>query len=148
VKAGWSVEDQNVEPDGGFIEIPHTADRAITVRAATLPGLFATAAGGMFSLMADLDRLHPRCSRSVGVEALDLEMLLVEWLNELLFLREVHEEIYCRFEVSDLQPGSLEAVVWGEPGLPTKAGIKAATYHDLEIRQESEFWQATIVFDV
>jgi len=146
VKAEGRAEDDT--PNGSFVEILHTADRAIQVRAASLLALFAAAARGMFSLMTDLERVRPCLSRTVQMEGLDLEVLLVEWLNELLFLHETHGELYCRFEVLDLQSDSLKARAWGEPGLPTKAEIKAATYHNLEIREEGGLWLATIVFDV
>ncbi|MGQ9585299.1 MAG: archease [Anaerolineae bacterium] len=146
--AGQGSEGRAALPEGEFMELPHTADRAIWVRAATLEGLFVAAARGMFSLMADLAGLRPQVSRPVQVEGLDLEMLLVEWLNELLFLHEKHGELYCRFDLSEVRPGSLAATVWGELGQPTGAKVKAATYHELEVRQEDGFWQATVVFDV
>jgi len=136
------------DPEGTFVELPHTADRAIAVEAGSLPGLFAAAARGMFSLMADLERIQPRQPRPVHVEGLDLEVLLVGWLSELLYLHEAYRELYARFEVVRLEAGRLEAVAWGEPGLPTKAKVKAATYHNLSIRQEGGLWRATIVFDV
>lgn len=135
-------------PEGTFVELPHTADRAIAVEAGSLPGLFAAAARGMFHLMADLECIQPRQRRPVHVEGLDLEVLLVGWLNELLYLHEAHQELYARFDVVRLEAGNLEAVAWGEPGLPTKAKVKAATYHNLSIRQEGSLWRATIVFDV
>ncbi|MGQ9592975.1 MAG: archease [Anaerolineae bacterium] len=136
------------EPEGAFVELPHTADRAIAVEARSLPGLFAAAARGMFSLMADLERIRPRQPRPVQVEGSDLEVLLVGWLNELLYLHEAHQELYARFDVVRLEGGRVEAVAWGEPGLPTKAKVKAATYHNLSVRQEGGLWRATLVFDV
>lgn len=136
------------EPEGAFVELPHTADRAIAVEARSLPGLFAAAARGMFSLMADLERIRPRQPRPVQAEGSDLEVLLVGWLNELLYLHEAHQELYARFDVARLESGRVEAVAWGEPGLPTKAKVKAATYHNLSVRQEGGLWRVTIVFDV
>ncbi|NLE76562.1 MAG: archease, partial [Chloroflexi bacterium] len=77
-----------MEAEGWFEETAHTADLALRLQAATLPGLFAAAARGMFSLMADLTPVQPRVKRALEVTGLDAEMLLVEWLNELLYLHE------------------------------------------------------------
>ncbi|MBC7222701.1 MAG: archease [Anaerolineae bacterium] len=141
-------QDEDLSLQGTFVELPHTADRALAVEAESLPALFAAAARGMFHLMADLEAIPPRQARPVYVEGPDLEVLLVEWLNELLYLHEAHQELYSRFDVARLEDGVLEATARGAPGVPTKAKIKAATYHDLSVRQDEGRWRATIVFDV
>jgi len=68
-----------------YQEVEHTADRALHVWGRTLPDLFAGAARGMYSLMADLNGLAATERREVQLEAWDQESLLVDWLNELLF---------------------------------------------------------------
>ena len=98
--------------------------------------------------MTDLSQVQLERSRRVKVGALDLEMLLVEWLNELLFLHESQGELYNQFDILELESGMVVGDVWGQAGQTTGASIKAATYHDLTVRQEKGIWQATIVFDV
>ena len=134
--------------EGEFEELSHTADLSIRVRGVSLADLFVVAARGMFSLMVDPKTIAPRVARPVSVEALDWEMLLVEWLNELLFLYEQEGMLFSRFTVKSLQRTSLSAVVWGVSAEPTRSEIKAATYHGLRIVRERGWWRADVVFDV
>jgi SHS2 domain-containing protein len=130
-----------------FEELEHTADLALKVHGHSLEEIFANAARGMFSLMADLDDLALSVSREVHLEAPDRESLLVDWLNELLYLHEVEEEIYSRFEIETLST-TLSATVWGTKMEASKLTVKAATFHDLEIRETEDGYLTTIVFDV
>lgn len=131
-----------------FEEIEHTADLAIRVYGRDLKELFANAAYGMFSLMADLESLTPTTSRQVQLEASDYEALLVDWLNELLYLHEVEDEVYIRFEVSVLTPTELRATIAGAGSEASKIAIKAATFHDLVVVEIRTGYTATVVFDV
>ncbi|HDN80483.1 MAG: hypothetical protein DRI61_02740 [Chloroflexi bacterium] len=130
-----------------FEEIDHTADRAIKVYGATLEDIFANAAYGMFSIMAELEDVKPEVTREVEVNAYDIESLLVEWLNELLFLHETEGELYRDFEVYHLDENTVKARVRGGKGHPTRAKVKAATYHDLELKNLGKGYEAIIVFD-
>ena len=130
-----------------FEELEHTADRAIKVYGATLKDVFANAAYGMFSIMADLEEVPARVTREVEVSAYDVESLLVEWLNELLYQHETHGELYRDFEILHLDETSIRARVRGDKGEPTRAKVKAATYHDLEIKNVGKGYEAVVVFD-
>jgi SHS2 domain-containing protein len=131
-----------------FEEIEHTADVALRVHGHNLKEVFVNAACGLFSLMADLEGLSPSVSREVHLEALDRESLLVDWLNELLYLHEVEEEIYTRCEIEALSSTALSAIVWGAKMTASKLTVKAATFHDLEIRETEDGYIATVVFDI
>jgi len=135
-------------PSFRFEEVEHTADLALKVHGHSLKEVFANAAYGLFSLMADLDNLSPIFSRKVHLGAPDRESLLVDWLNELLYLHEVEEEIYIRFEIEALSSTALSAMVWGAKMTASKLTVKAATFHDLEIRETEDGYLATVVFDV
>ncbi len=131
-----------------FEELEHTADLALRVYGRDLKELFANAAYGMFYLMADLPALEPTTSHEVHLEAFDCETLLVDWLNELLYLHETEGEIYNRFQLKTLSPTHLTASVAGGEGEARKATIKAATFHDLAIEETEDGYVATIVFDI
>jgi SHS2 domain-containing protein len=137
-----------------YHEVEHTADRALWVWGRTPANLFAGAAEGMYRLMADVDGLVATDWRQVRLEALDQEGLLVDWLNELLFLTETEGLVFVAFVVEALEdtgaaPGaSLVAQVGGVPGSVTKAQIKAATFHNLALAQENDGWATLITFDV
>jgi len=131
----------------GFREVEHTADRAMQVWADSPAGLFEQAARAMFSLMIDPDAVPPARRRTVTLQAADLEMALIDWLNELLYQRETRGEMYSEFGVT-LEDSRLSAWFAGSPGSPAHAVVKAATFHDLHIGQGDDgLWRATIVFD-
>ena len=131
----------------GFVEIEHTADRSIEVWAHTPGELFEQAARGLFSLMTDLSQITPLRHHEVILDMDDLESILVDWLNELLYWHETRGEIYSEFRVS-LERGKLHARFAGRPAEPTSAVVKAATFHNLLVQQDDAgIWRATIVFD-
>src|SRR5256885_13017328 len=71
-----------------YEEIEHTADVGIRAYGSTLNELFANAAEGMFSLIADLDSVKPVGAVEVLLAAEDVETLLLRWLSELLYIHE------------------------------------------------------------
>jgi SHS2 domain-containing protein len=138
-----------------FEEIEHTADLRLRVYGCGLSELFCHAALGMFHLM----QCRPMARSSsvsypVLIESGDAETLLVDWLNEVLYLGERDQACFTIFEIShlevgDAQPNRLEAIVRGKSHCPPNKGIKAVTFHALEItRHESGAYQVTITFDV
>ncbi|MDP2726467.1 MAG: archease [Dehalococcoidia bacterium] len=134
-----------------FEVIEHTADIGIVAHGASVEDVFVNAARGMFSLMIDLDLIRESKSRDIAVHAPDLELLLAEWLSELLFLFEVEHVLFRRFQVELPAPGQLRGRVWGEHVDPKRhrigLGIKAVTHHMLQIVKEDGY-RASIIFDV
>jgi len=131
-----------------YEELDHTADWAFRAFGGTLVELFANAAYALFALEGALDTV-PTSKQTVVIEGLDRETLLVNWLNELLYLQETRRETYSKFELSDLTDTHLQATIHGAPANPTIKFIKTVTFHNLSITQtESGGWQATIVVDV
>jgi SHS2 domain-containing protein len=131
-----------------FEEIEHTADLALRVYGQDMRELFANAAYGMFALMAEPSLEEPAREREVSLEATDYESLLVDWLNELIYLHEVEGETYSQFAIETLSPTKLKAHVTGGPTKSKTKAIKAATFHDLKINETANGFVATIVFDV
>jgi len=132
--------------------LDHTADLGLEVRGGTLPELYAHAAEGMCALFFDLPAVRPRQERTVAAQGHDREEVLVDWLGDLLYMVEVEQFLPCRFEVVELDETHLCARVAGEPFDPQRhrwrTGIKAATYHDLHVRQEpGGEWSVRIIFD-
>ena len=132
-----------------FEELEHTADRALRVWAGDLPSLFVEAARGMFSLVADLaGDATPRGWDPIDLEAIDHESLLVEWLNELLFLAEDADRLFVAFRIDHLTHTQLRAQAGWVPGHPTRAYIKAATYHNLQIVATDDYLLVELTFDM
>ncbi len=133
---------------GCWQEIDHTADLALQVWGEDLPDLFATAAQGMFALVARPDLQAEPLKRCVALEALDVETLLVDWLNELLYLYEVTMAVLDEVDFEALSATRLHATVRGRPAATQRAQIKAATFHNLEVVTSEAGVRTEIVFDI
>jgi riboflavin kinase/FMN adenylyltransferase len=131
-----------------YEEVEHTADRAVRVWGDGLQSLFIGAARGMYHLMADLDGLVATEWCEVLVDSSDSEALLVEWLNELLFLTETKDLLFVDYQIDSLTESSLVGRAGGVPAKSLKAYIKAATYHDLLIECSGTGCSSVITFDV
>lgn len=131
-----------------YQQLEHTADLALRIYGGDLRELFANAAYAMFRQLADLARLKATQHQHVEVEGSDGESLLVNWLNELLYLHETEGQVYTEFDIQELTTTCLKATVFGAETRDVHLIIKAATYHNLAIRQSKDGYQATVVFDV
>jgi SHS2 domain-containing protein len=135
-----------------FEPIDHTADAGIQVYGQTLAELFANAARGMFSTLANLEMVKPVIGRQVIVSASDREALLVQWLADLNFLHLTQRELYCQFSIEKLNECDLVATVQGEAIDLNRheiyTEIKAVTFHQLYIRHHHDRWEAQIIFDL
>ena len=100
--------------DKGFEIIDHTADIGIIAYGADLKQVFANAAFGLFSLMADLDDIKENTQREIELSTEDEDFLLVEWLNELIYIFDVEHVIFKRFEIDDLTSNKIKARCFGE----------------------------------
>jgi SHS2 domain-containing protein len=132
--------------------IEHTADIGVRSFGKTEAEAFEHAAEGMFSLISDLNGVRDDQEFPVEVEAEDRETLLVEWLNELLYIFESRCVLLKRFEVVDLSETHLRGRAWGETidrsRHELRDDIKAATYHMLRVKQKPEGWETDVIFDV
>ena len=120
-----------------FELIEHTADIGINAYGRNLAGAFANAAYGMFSIIAELESVREAESRRVEVSADDIESLLFEWLNSLLYYLDVEMLLFKRFDIIEFGDTRLVANCHGEKFDASrhriKTGVKSATYHMLEV---------------
>src|SRR5580693_5789530 len=95
----------------------HTADLGLRIFAADLADLFRTAAEGLFDvIVANRGEVQVVETQSVSLNADSTEDLLIEWLNELIFLSETRHRLYSRFDVALDDAGRrLDATIGGEP---------------------------------
>ena len=135
-----------------YEEIPHTADIAIRTRGKNLKELFANAAYAMFDIIADLEGLKSSLSIDIKLESSSKEDLLVSWLDELLYNFYTKGIIFAEFGIDYISNTQLVARARGrhvgENKNRLKREIKAATYHDLKIKEENDGLSVDIVFDV
>lgn len=132
-----------------FEELDHPADIAMRVYGRDMAELFRNAAYGMSQLARPTRNPAPDTVQELVLDALDYESLLVDWLNELLYLYEVEGFFYCAAELGDLTPTALRAQVHLARGIEVSKVIKAATYNDLVITQTAAgSYTTAVVFDV
>jgi len=135
-----------------YEQIPHTADIAIRAYGKDLRELFTNAAYGMFDIIADLEGIKSSVSIDVNLTAPSKEELLVSWLDELLYNFCTKAIIFFKFDVSILTEEQLMVKAYGrhvgENRNRLKTEIKAATYHDIKIKEVPDGLSVDIVFDV
>jgi SHS2 domain-containing protein len=138
--------------DRRYEQFPHTADIGVKVYGSSLKELFENAAFAMFDIIADLEGLKSSVEQAVEIEGKNYEELLVAWLDELLYNFYTKGIIYFRFEIEDLKTDSLKAKVYGRPVGDNRnrlnTEIKAATYHDLKIKNTAKGYEVSIIFDI
>ena len=136
----------------GFKVLDHTADIGIVAYGADIKELFINAATGLFSLMVDLSAVKENTEREVKLTAEDEETLLVEWLNELIYISDVERLLFKRFQIDKLSGNQIEARCFGERIDQSRhrleRAIKAATYHMLRITKDDIGYQVTVIFDI
>lgn len=131
-----------------FEEVEHTADIAIRVWGADLAELFANAAYGMASQLADIEDVDLTTRETIDLQAQDVEMLLVDWLSELLYLGEREDVVFVDFELSKVTPHRLQALARGGPIDERYVHIKAVTFSQLDIVKTDQGYETIVVFDV
>ena len=132
--------------------IDHTADVGLRAYGKDLKTLFTNAAGGMFSILADLKNVHPQRSLKIKVEAPNIEELFLSWLSELLYQYESKKIIFKEFSVDKLDEKKICARAQGEKldfkRHTLKTEIKAVTYHQLNVEMVKDYWQGVVIFDI
>ena len=137
------------QPKVPFEEIAHTADRALRIYGSNMQELLLNAAMGMNTLMvAEFTPSSRQEEKSVELDALDAESLLVEWLSELAFWAETEMLVFHKFDIQNLSSTHVRATMFGTRVPHLDKHIKAVTYHNLEILQTDDGLAATVVFDV
>ena len=135
-----------------FEIIDHTADIGIIAYGTDIKQIFANAALGLFSLMAELDDIKEDAQRDLVLSAEDEEVLLVEWLNELIYIFDVEHIVFKRFEIDKLSGNQIKARCFGQKIKPgqhkLKREIKAATYHMLRISKTNSNYEVQVIFDI
>lgn len=133
--------------------LEHTADAGMRVWGDSKELLFTNAAIGLFEMMAVIESIDDTTSIDIEVTADSIEMLLVSWLDELIYQHEVEDIFFNRVEILSINSDVLSARVYGEPTNFEKhivyTEIKAVTYHQLYVREiENGGWEAQIIFDL
>jgi tRNA nucleotidyltransferase (CCA-adding enzyme) len=131
---------------------PHQADIGIRGIGLSKEAAFEQAGLAMTAVITNLDSVAPSQAVPIVCEAPDDELLLVDWLNALVYEMATQKMLFSRFAVC-LNGHSLQATAWGEPIEVARhqpaVEVKGATYTELSVkRDEQGRWIAQCVVDV
>jgi len=131
--------------------VEHTADVGIEAYGRSLEEAFENAAKGMFAIITNKSKIDNIISKKIEIKNEgDDELLLVDWLNELLYIHDVEGLVFGEFDVSIDE--KLVAYAFGEEYNRQKHGygveIKAVTYHMLEIKRDKKGVKIKVLFDI
>jgi SHS2 domain-containing protein len=130
----------------------HGADIGVRGYGVSPDEAFAQAALAMTAVVTDPATVKPAVAVAITCEAPDLELLLVDWLNALIFEMATRNMLFARFAVR-IEGETLRGEAWGEmvdrTRHPLAVEVKGATYTTLRVAQNSKgVWMAQCVVDV
>lgn len=137
-----------------FLE--HTADAYIAAYGRNLAEAFENAAEAMFEVMTEVEKVEGKAEDYIEVEEEDEYALLYSWLEEMIIKTDVKGMLYSKFKIMNIEETSegfrLKAKIWGEKfnpeKHPQKVGVKAVTYHRMEILKEENKVVLKFILDI
>ena len=139
-----------------FLEEIGTADIAFEATGRDLPELFRDAADATTNVMVDnLEAIEPRETRGIELSNDELDMLLFDLLQELIYLKD-SERLLLRIQKVHIDEKEgryfLKATAEGEPlnaeRHRQRADVKAVTLHDFSVERVDDGWKARVLLDI
>jgi SHS2 domain-containing protein len=139
-----------------YLEEIGTADIAFEATGRDLPELFSDAADATMNVMIDnLDAIEPRETRHIELSNDEIDMLLFDFLQELIYFKDAERLLLrvrnVRIDEKD-RKCFLEAEAAGErldaARHLQRADVKAVTLHDFSVEKEDGGWKATVLLDI
>ena len=144
-----------VERRGGVTEfeiLEHPADIGFRAYGRTLPELFENAALAMLSIRAEVEDVQPKLQTPFQAEGTDIEVLLVNFLSQILSFVDGTAMDLRAVKVTGLSEMAVSYVAAGSMGDPNmhrvKLIVKGVTYHQLKISKTSAGFEATVYLDI
>lgn len=130
----------------------HRADIGIRGIGENIKEAFEQVAIALFAIMVEIQEVEEKEIERVTVKGLDYEELLMAWLSELLYLKDVGNKMYSKFRIFKIEETNLNAEILGEKidlkKHKLKLEVKAATWTQLEVKELNNKWIAQCVVDV
>jgi SHS2 domain-containing protein len=141
-------------PSKVYEYLEHTADLRFRSFGRTLGECFANAGKAVFSYILDLSTVDDQVEKVIELSAPTPEMLLHDYLSEMLYLFETENFVCSGFHVSvkhEKEGYVLSARVSGETVDPARhvmlGDVKAVTYHELSVKRENDLFVAEVLCD-
>ena len=139
-----------------FLEDSATADIAFRAFGRDLEETFLAAADATMNVMIeDLDSIRPLLERTVDLENDALDMLLFDFLQELIYYKDAESLALRMREASIEKTGSrylLHASARGEKldpdRHPCRVDVKAVTLHQFRLERTDRGWEAFVILDI
>lgn len=143
-------------PEGyKYLEDIAIADLAFEVEAESVEKLLVLAGKALINAMIlDLNSIETKVEKEIEIEAESLEMLLFNFLQELIFLKDSENLVFNDFKISIIKNRKYHAKItgFGEKLDPKKhetlVDVKAVTMHMFEVKEKNGNWFARVVLDV
>lgn len=139
-----------------YLEDVAIADVAFEAQGKTLDEVFESSGFALTNAMIkDLSKIEQRAEKSFEVEAEDVEMLLFNFLQELIFYKDAERLLFNKFDLDIVQKEDgwlLSARAYGEEIDREKhellADVKAVALHNFKVEETEKGWRASVIVDV
>jgi SHS2 domain-containing protein len=139
-----------------YLEEIGTADIAFEATGLDLPELFTDAADATTNVMIDnIEAIQPRERRQIELSNDKLDMLLFDFLQELIFLKDAERLLLRMRQVQIAKKDEtcfVKATAEGEPldaeRHHQRADVKAVTLHDFFVERTEVGWKARVLLDI
>jgi SHS2 domain-containing protein len=137
-----------------FLEDVALSDCAVDLEGRDLSDLFETAAAALASVMVDPATLAVTTEREITLTATELDLLLFDWLSELIYRKDRDREVFPRAQVAVSGSGPYELRARVQGGVidvertALGADPKAVTFHQFSLQQAEDGWRARVVIDI
>jgi len=128
----------------------HRADLKIKVCGKTKEKLFENSMIAMLKIAKyQPETKAQKVKTKIKIKSFDSNSLLIDFLNETLYLIETKKLTFQKVEFKKLAENAIEAYLIGKPLKKIGTQIKGVSYHDLNLQKEkNRTWTATILFDI
>ncbi|MFH1398856.1 MAG: archease [Candidatus Woesearchaeota archaeon] len=123
--------------------LDHRADVGVLIESDSLKGAFVDGAKALFNLMVNIAKVERKDKVDLEVSGTSVDKVFVEWLNELIAQADIHNMVFCDFDV-DIKPAkggfSVRGAAWGDiidaKKHEIKSEVKGATYYGLRYEKK------------
>jgi SHS2 domain-containing protein len=136
-----------------FIEDIAIADIAFEATGKDLNELFKSAAQAVIESLANPKTVKPIIKKEIKKKAKNIENLLLELLEEIIYLKDKDAIVFHDIEVSvNEKKMEVKAVLHGDDVQPEKQelhqDVKAVTMHYYLVEKKNDKWKANVVLDI
>lgn len=135
-----------------YLEGLTTADVCFEAVGKSLEEMFESAALALLDVMVDTKKVDKKIEKKFTLEKDNLEELLFNFLDEILFYKDSENLIFNSCKVIFIGENKLEATLFGDEinheKQELKVDVKAITMHKFEVKKEKDNFKARVIVDI